>query len=81
MYTEKDALKVALEYDVVFNKFSIEDLVRGINFEKKYIKDLGFDDEIMVLGRVALAHLNKYSNYYNRFYGIEMFEAFLKTKE
>lgn len=81
MYTEKDALKVALEFDVAFNKFSIEDLIRGLNFEKEYVKDLGFGDELMILGRIVLGHLNKHSNYYNKFYGIEMFEAFLKTKE
>ena len=39
------------------------------------------DNDLIKTMKIALAHLNEFSNYYNKDYGILKFEEYLKTKK
>ena len=39
------------------------------------------NDDLLVTAQIALAHLNEFPNYYNKYYGIKMFEEFLKKQQ
>lgn len=75
MYTIKDSYDVLNDLKVDFNSFDIEDFTRGLNIETKY-HNLGLD----VISLIVLRNLREFPNYYNPYYGIEMFHSFLKTK-
>lgn len=85
MYTEKDAYLAAQQLGITFDKFSAEDFTKGINIELKHgsINPLTnvTNDDLILTAKIALAHLLEFPNYYNKYYGLSMFESFLKTKE
>ncbi|MBR2840237.1 MAG: hypothetical protein IKF01_00020 [Bacilli bacterium] len=69
---------------VKFDKFTIEDFLNGINIESEHGSinpntNVTGDDLIMT-SKIALAHLNELPNYYNKDYGLKVFEDFLKSK-
>ena len=84
MFSLKEIMDVAKLLDIKFDKFSIEDLINGINIELEH----GFinpstnvtNDDLVKTTKIALAHLNEFPNYYNKDYGLGMFEQFLKSK-
>ena len=84
MYTIEDAIYASNILNIKFNKFTPEDLLAGMNIEKEH--GLVFpntnvtDDDIITTAKIALAHLNEYPNYYNKQYGLQVFENFLKQK-
>ena len=84
MYNINDAIYAANILKINFNKFSPEDLVRGMNVEKEHglinVKTNVTNDDIIITAKIALAHLNEYPNYYNKNYGLQVFEEFLKRK-
>lgn len=84
MYNLNDAIYVANMLNIRFNKFTPEDLLRGINIESEHgiinPKTNVTDNNIVKTAKIALAHLNEYPNYYNKEYGLPKFEEYLKQK-
>lgn len=67
-----------------FSLFSLDDFNRGMNIELEHgnINPLTnvTNDDLITTAKIALAHLNEFPNYYNKEYGLQHFEEFLKTK-
>ena len=78
MFDEKEIKKAAEMLNVKFINFSLEDLVFGTNFELQHGTNYELtnitNDNIILTMKIALEHLNKFPNYYNKEYGIEKFE-------
>ena len=70
--------------NVDFSKFPFEDFKRGINVELEHglqnINTYVTNNDLIKTAKIALAHLNEYPNYYNKNYGLLIFEDFLKGK-
>ncbi len=84
MFHLRDALYAANELGILFQEFSIQDLLQGMNIElehgkKNSLTNITNDDSILT-AKIALAHLLEYPNYYNSEYGILSFEKMLKGK-
>ena len=84
MYNLNDALYAAHVLGIKFDKFSQEEFLEGLNIEAEHgiinpITNVTNDDLVMT-AKIALAHLNEFPNYYNKDYGLKVFEEFLKTK-
>ena len=84
MYTIEDILNVASKLNIDFTKFPLEDFITGINieFEHGLINPITnvTNDNLLMTAKIALAHLNEFSNYYNKTYGLPAFEKYLKEK-
>ena len=83
MYSKEEILKTAQVIGVTFDKFTIDDLITGINIELEhgtinYITNVTNDDLVLTM-KIALAHLNEFPNYYNKEYGLPAFENSLKN--
>lgn len=83
MYSKEDILKTAQVLGVTFDKFTIDDLITGVNIELEhgtinYITNVTNDDLVLTM-KIALAHLNEFPNYYNKEYGLPAFENSLKN--
>jgi hypothetical protein len=71
-FTMNDAINIgrALGIDWAKSKFDIEQFLRGLNVELEHgsrgdATDVTHDDPI-VTGKIALAHLNEFPDYYSR---------------
>lgn len=84
MFNLKDAIYVASILGVVFDKYTLEEFLDGINLELEHgtvnQKTNISNDNLITTAKIALAHLNEFPNYYNKEYGIKTFEKFLQTK-
>jgi len=84
MFNINDALYAALVLGVSFDKYTPEEFLRGINIELEHgtidSKTNVTNDNLITTAKIALAHLNEFSNYYNKDYGLLAFEEFLKSK-
>jgi len=84
MYNIQDAIYAAAILDIKFDKFTIEEFLSGINVELEHGKinpsTNVTDNNLIKTAKIALAHLNEFPNYYNKNYGIKIFEQYLKTK-
>lgn len=84
MFSIKDAFDVAELLDIKFDKFPPEDLLRGLNIELEHgliNKSTNVtNDDLLLTTKIALAHLKEFPNYYNKDYGLKMFEKYLKYK-
>lgn len=84
MYSKQEILNAAKLLGINFNKFSLEDLITGINIELEHgtanLKTNVTDDDLILTMKIALAHLNEFPNYYNKNYGLPAFEEYLKRK-
>jgi len=82
MYNIKDILEVAKQLDIDFTKFSLTDFITGINIELEHglinSKTNVTNNDLLTTAKIALAHLNEFSNYYNKEYGLPAFEERLK---
>lgn len=83
MYTKNDILNAALLLDVKFDKFTIDDLMTGIDIELEHgtispATNVTNDDLILTM-KIALAHLNEFPNYYNKEYGLPAMEKYLES--
>ena len=84
MYNINDAFYAAEVLDIKFDKFTIEEFLDGINIELEH----GFinpktnvtNNNLITTAKIALAHLNEFPNYYNKKYGLKVYEEFLKKK-
>ena len=83
MITEEQAKEVANKLNVNFDLFPIEDFITGLNIELEHGKVNPItnvtDDDLILTGKIALAHLNEFPNYYNKDYGLPYFEEYLKS--
>ena len=84
MFNINDVVKISNKLNLKFNKYSIKDLLTGINIELEHGKinpetNITNNDKEMTT-KIALAHLNEYPNYYNEEYGLPYFEKILKEK-
>ena len=84
MYNIKDAMYAAKVLGIDFDKFTLEDFLEGINIETEHgTKNMltnVTNDDLILTSKIALAHLNEFPNYYNKEYGLKLFEDFLKKK-
>lgn len=84
MYNLQDALYAASLLGVTFDKFTPEEFLEGINIELEHgtisPKTNVTNDNLLATAKIALAHLNEFSNYYNKEYGLKAFEKFLQSK-
>ena len=84
MYNLQDALYAANKLGITFDKFTELEFLDGINIETEH----GFintmtnvtNNDLLATAKIALAHLNEFPNYYNKEYGLKVFEEFLKAK-
>ena len=84
MFNLEDALKFVNELGITLDKFSIKDLLIGLNIELEHgtvnkITNVT-DDNLIITGKIALAHLMEYPNYYNEDYGLPAFEKKLARR-
>ena len=84
VFTLEDALYFINEMGIKLDKFSIKDLLRGINIELEHGKINPLtnvtNDDLIMTGKIALAHLLEYPNYYNEEYGLPAMERELKKR-
>ena len=84
MFTLEDALYFINKMDITLDKFSIKDLLKGINIELEHGKiNPGTNvtnNDLIMTGKIALAHLMEYPNYYNEEYGLPAMERELKRR-
>lgn len=84
MFDIEDAIYAGEVLNIKFDKFSLEDFLVGINIELEHgLIDPNTnvtDNDLIKTAKIALAHLNEFSNYYNKDYGLPKFEEMLKEK-
>ena len=84
MFSIQDAVWVANELGIMFDKFSIKDLITGLNIEAEhgYVNPVTnvTNNDLLMTGKIALAHLMEYPNYYNEEYGLPALERELKKR-
>ena len=84
MFTIQDALFFVNELGIKLDKFSIKDLLVGMNIELEHgtVNSLTnvTNDNLTTTGKIALAHLMEYPNYYNEEYGLPAMERELKRR-
>ena len=84
MYNINDVINIAKILEIQFDKFTKEDFLEGINIELEHgkINDITnvTNNDLLLTAKIALAHLNEFPNYYNKDYGLPMFEKFLKSR-
>ena len=84
MFDINDAMYAANILGITFDKFSIEEFLDGINIELEHgcvnPKTNVTNDNLITTSKIALAHLHEFPNYYNKDYGLKVFEKFLKEQ-
>lgn len=84
MFSDNEILSVANYLNIDFSKFPFEDFKRGINIELEHglqnKKTNVTNNNLLETAKIALAHLNELPNYYNKDYGLLVYEEFLKNK-
>ncbi len=70
MFTAEEAKKIGEELGIDWSKFNIEQFRMGLDVELEHglispATNVTDDDPIMT-GKIALAHLNEFSDYYTR---------------
>ena len=84
MFSDNEILRIARYLNIDFSKFPFEDFKRGISIEIEHGMDNPItnvtNDDLLKTAKIALAHLNEFPNYYNKDYGLLVFEDFLKSK-
>lgn len=79
-----EALDTAKLLGIDFNEvtFTAEEFLEGMNIELEHgiVDSLTnvTNDDLMITGKIALAHLNELPNYYNDDIGLEAWEQALK---
>jgi len=74
-FTNEEAKIIGNVLGTKWNKFDVDQFRKGINVElergKRNIYSNIYDDDPRNTGRIALAHLNESSDYYDRYYVME----------
>lgn len=85
MYSEQEIFNAANLLGINFDKFTVEDLITGVNIELEHgkvnPKTNVTNNDLLFTMKIALAHLNEFPNYYNKEYGLPVFEKYLKEKK
>ena len=67
MYNIKEILEVVKQLDIDFTKFSLTDFITGISIWLEHglvdPKTNVTNNDLLTTTKIALAHLNKFSNY------------------
>ena len=83
MFDIEDAIYAGEVLNITFDKFTLSDLLEGINIELEHglinPKTNITNNDLIKTSKIALAHLNEFPNYYNPNYGLKVFEKFLKN--
>ena len=84
MFDLGDAIYAGSILGVKFDKFSPVEFLEGINIELEHgsVNQMTnvTNNNLITTAKIALAHLNEFPNYYNKEYGLKVFEEYLKTK-
>lgn len=84
MFNLVDALWFVNEMGISLDKFSIKDLLIGLNIELEHgtVNSLTnvTNNDLLTTGKIALAHLMEYPNYYNEEYGLPAMERELQRR-
>lgn len=79
-----DILEVAEKLGIDFSKFTIEEFITGVRIELEHgTVDPNTDvtgNSLELTAKIALAHLNEFSDYYNEEYGLPAWERGLAEK-
>lgn len=82
MYSKPEIIEASKILGITFDKFSLDDLITGINIELEHGKvnpqTNVTNDDLLTTMKIALAHLNEFSDYYNKEYGLPALEEYLK---
>lgn len=85
MFTLEDAVYIANQLEIEFDKFSIKDFLTGLNIELEHgtvnPTTNVTNDDLEMTAKIALAHLYEYNDYYNEEYGLPALEKYLKNKK
>lgn len=69
-FTADEAKKVGESLGIDWSKFDVEQFRRGMDVELEHGKDNLVtnvtNDDMMMTGKIALAHLNEFADYYTR---------------
>lgn len=69
-FTEEEAKEIGEKLGIKWDKFDVEQFRRGMNVELEHgFEDLltnVTNDDSLVTGKIALAHLNEFPDYYDR---------------
>jgi len=69
-FTEKQAKEVGEKLEIKWDKFDIEQFRHGMDIELEHgtvdSNTNVTDDNPLITGKIALAHLNEFSDYYDR---------------
>lgn len=84
MFNINDAMYAASVLGVTFDKYTPLEFLDGINIEVEHgtinPSTNVTNNDLIMTAKIALAHLNEFPNYYNKEYGLRVFETFLKSK-
>lgn len=84
MFNMNDAMYAAAVLGVSFDKYTPLEFLEGINIELEHgtvhPQTNVTNNDLITTAKIALAHLNEFPNYYNKNYGLKVFEMFLKKK-
>ena len=84
LFNIEDGYRAAEILNISFSDFTPEEFLDGINIELEHgtvdSKTNVTNNDLIITAKIALAHLNEYSNYYNPYYGLRAFEKFLEYK-
>lgn len=82
MFSKDDILNVAEKLNIDFDIIPFSDFETGINIELEHgtVNPLTnvTNDDLLITAKIALAHLNEFSDYYNNDYGLPALERRLK---
>jgi len=74
-FSEDEAKKIGEELGIDWSKFDVEQFRKGMDVELEHGKvdphTNVSDDDPLITGKIALAHLNEFPDYYDRLYEME----------
>lgn len=84
IFNEEDINNIIKKLNIKFDKFTKDDFITGINIELEHgtinkVTNVT-DNDLEKTSKIALAHLNEFPNYYNKEYGLAMFEKYLQYR-
>lgn len=69
-FTEEQAKEIGEKLGIKWDKFDVDQFRRGMNVELEHgtvdSNTNVSDDDPLITGKIALAHLNEFSDYYDR---------------
>ncbi len=85
-FLKEEAKKIGKLLGIRWNKFDVEQFRKGMNVELEHGKRNSLtnvtNDNAIMTGKIALAHLNEFSDYYKRLEKLEKeAEKFWKNKK